>query len=152
MKIHRLLLRILSLIALTLALVPAYAHTSKTKRIAGPNGGLIIEATDPRAEFFVTADRKVQITFLDKAGKPTAPGDQSVTVTAGKRAAPKTLTFEKSGNTLVSTSTLPPGNDFPTVVQIKSSPGAKPIAERFNLDLTTCGDCKLGEYACICTH
>ena len=37
-------------------------------KVAGPNGGRIIATVTPRAEFFVTADRKVQITFLDQAG------------------------------------------------------------------------------------
>jgi len=126
-------------------------HTHE-KKVAGPNGGRILTTVEPRAEFFVTADRKVQLTFLDAAGKAIAPADQIVTVTTGDRSAPTKLTFAKTGHVLLSTAALPAGNDLPTVVQIKASPTAKTVTEKFNVDLGKCGECKLSEYACICAH
>lgn len=151
MKIHTIALRLLAFAVVAFALVPAQAQDKK-KRVAGPNGGRVIETLEPRAEFFVTPDRKVQITFLDKAGKPVAPAEQVVTVTAGQRSAPTKLAFAKSGNALVSTTSLPPGDDLPAVVQIKPTPSGKVVTERITVDLSTCGECKLAEYACTCAH
>jgi hypothetical protein len=151
MKTHRILLRFLALIVLGFSAATVQAHDGK-KKVAGPNGGRIIATVEPRAEFFVTAERKVQITFLDRDGKAVAPAEQVVTVTAGERAAPTTLTFSRSGNSLISNAALPPGDEVPTVVQIKTTPSAKAVVEKFNVDLAKCGECKLPEYACICGH
>jgi hypothetical protein len=126
-------------------------HTHE-KKDAGPNGGRIIATAVPRAEFFVTADRKIQITFLDLAGKPIPPAEQVVTVTTGDRASPTKLTFAKTGNTLLSTAALPAGKDLPIVVQIKSTPTTPMVTAKFTLDLSVCGDCKHAEYACTCAH
>lgn len=122
------------------------------KVTAGPNGGRVLTKSDPHAEFFVTKERKVQITFLGKEGKAIAPAAQVVTVTAGDRSAPTKLTFAKSGDVLISDTALPAGNDFPAVVQIKSSPEAKSVTEKFNVNLSTCGGCDKAEYACTCGH
>src|SRR5687767_6911924 len=146
MKLKTLVLPILVTLALILPVSAA------EKKVAGPNGGRIISTVDPRAEFFVTPDRKVQITFLDKAGKSVAPANQVVTITTGDRLSPTTLTFTKSGNKLVSNVALPKGDDLPTVVQIKATPDGQTVTEKFNVDLAKCGDCKLAEYACICGH
>lgn len=127
-------------------------HTAHEKKVAGPNGGRILTGLEPRAEFFVTAARKVQITFLGKDGKAVLPAAQVVTVTAGERSAPTKLTFVKSGNVLLSNVALPAGDDLPTVVQIVPVPGAETVTHKFNTDLSKCGGCKLGEYACICGH
>lgn len=126
-------------------------HTHEQKD-AGPNGGRIIATSVPRAEFFVTADRKVQITFLDLAGKPIAPAEQVVTVTTGDRAAPTKLTFTKTATALVSTAALPAGDDLPIVLQIKSTPTTPTVTAKFTLDLSVCGECKHAEYACTCAH
>jgi hypothetical protein len=142
---------VLSLLLALPAAVAAADHTHEKKE-AGPNGGRLLTTIDPHAEFFVTPERKVQITFLDEHDRPVAPGAQVVTVTAGDRAAPTQLTFTRQGDVLVSDDVLPAGNDFPTVVQIKLSPDANMVYERFNLNLSTCPECKLGEYACICGH
>lgn len=122
------------------------------KKSAGPNGGRILTGLEPRAEFFVLPDRKVQITFLGADGKVVPPATQIVTVTAGERSAPTRLTFARSGNVLVSDGALPNGNGFPAVVQIVPTPGAATVTARFNVDLSKCGECKLAEYACICAH
>lgn len=149
MKSHA--LRFLALVAVALSVTAVHAHNDK-KKVAGPNGGRILTTVEPRAEFFVTADRKVQITFLDPAGKPIAPAEQVVTVTTGDRAAPTKLTFAKTGHALLSTAPLPKGNELPTVVQIKPTATGKTATEKFNVDLSKCGECKLAEYACICAH
>ncbi len=157
MKIKTIFLSIVAALAFSLPAAAAEKkhdpsdHTHE-KKTAGPNGGRIVTSIEPRAEFFVTADRKVQVTFLDAAGKAVAPADQVVTVTAGDRMSPTILTFAKSGNTLVSNVALPKGDVVPAVVQIKASSGGKTVTEKFNVDLAKCGDCKLAEYACICGH
>lgn len=142
--------RLLTLIA-TLAIASGLqAHGDKKE--AGPNGGRILTAVEPHAEFFVTPERKVQITFLNDKDKAVAPTAQTVMVICGDRSNPTKLSFTKSGNTLISDKALPEGNDFPTVVQIKVTPDAKTVTEKFNLNLNACPTCKFKEYACICDH
>ena len=150
MKIKSIIVSLFALAAVGFSVVNV--HAQEKKKVAGPNGGRIIAAVDPRAEFFVLPDRKVQITFLDPAGKAIPPADQSVTVIAGERMSPTTLTFSRSGNTLRSNAALPSGDDVPAIVQIKATPKAKPVTEKFHVDLSKCGECKLAEYACICGH
>lgn len=137
---------------LALILILALPALAGEKKEAGPNGGRILTAVEPHAEFFVTSDRKVQITFLGENGKPIAPAGQTVAVTTGERANPARLTFAKSGDVLLSEQPLPDGNNFPTVVQIKASPDAKAAVEKFNLNMTICPECRLAEYACTCGH
>jgi hypothetical protein len=126
-------------------------HTHE-KRDAGPNGGRIIATAVPRAEFFVTADRKIQITFLDLAGKPIAPAEQVVTVTTGDRMKPTKITFRGKGMILYSNAPIPGGDNLPIVVQIKSTPTTPMVTAKFTLDLSVCGECKHAEYACTCAH
>ena len=151
MKTQSMLPRLIAVLVVALSVANVQAHNDK-KKVAGPNGGRVIAAIEPRAEFFVLPDRKVQITFLDKAGKAVAPAEQVVTVTAGERLSPTTLTFAKSGHALVSNAALPKGDDVPAVVQIKSNASAKAVTDKFTVDLSKCGECKLSEYACICAH
>lgn len=143
------LLRLLALTALAITATVSSAHE---KNEAGPNRGRLITSVTPHAEFFVTTDRKVQITFVGEDGKAVAPAAQVVTVTAGDRTSPTKLTFTKTGNVLLSDVALPAGNNFPTVVQIKTSPEAKPSYTRFTLNTSICGECKNAEYACVCGH
>lgn len=143
------LLRLLALTALVFTATVSHGHENI---IAGPNGGRLLTVVTPHAEFLVTAERKVQITFVGADGKPVAPADQVVVVTAGARSAPTTLTFTKTGNVLLSDTALPAGNRFPAVVQVKTTPDAKPVYARFNVDTTVCGGCKKPEYACTCGH
>lgn len=143
------LIRLLALTALAFTATVANAHEKIT---AGPNKGRLITSVTPHAEFFVTAERKVQITFVGADGKPVSPADQVVVVTAGDRSDPTKLTFTKTGNVLLSDAALPAGNDFPTVVQIKTTPDAKPVYARFTLNTEVCGECKNPEFACTCGH
>lgn len=150
MKMQQLVLPVL--VAITFALSATAADHAHEEKKAGPNGGRLLTALDPHAEFLVTADRRIQITFLDERDQPVAPSDQIVTVTTGERAAPTRLTFTRVGNVLLSEAALPEGNNLPAVVQIKASPEAALVTERFNVNLSTCPECKLVEYACICDH
>ena len=150
MKTTRILpLAIAILSALTLHAGPNHSHKKKE---AGPNGGRILTSIEPHAEFLVTADRKVQITFVDDALKPIAPAAQVVTVTTGERSAPVKMSFTKTETAFLSEQTVPEGNNFPVVVQIKTTPDAKASVEKFTLNLSNCPDCKYAEYACTCSH
>ena len=142
-------LAIAILSAITLHAGPNHSHEKKE---AGPNGGRLLTSIDPHAEFLVTADRMVQITFVDDNGKAIAPAAQVVTVTTGERSAPVKMTFAKTETSFLSEQSVPEGNNFPVVIQIKTTPDAKTSVERFTLNLSNCPDCKLAEYACICSH
>lgn len=120
--------------------------------VAGPNGGRVLTSVEPHAEFFATDDRKVQIAFVDDDLKPVAAGDQNVSVIAGDRSNPTSLSFAKSGNVLISDKVLPDGNDFPVIVQIKTDASAETVREKFNLNLADCPTCDYKEYACTCAH
>lgn len=117
---------------------------------AGPNGGRVL-ATEPSAvEFFVTADRKVALTFLDAAGKPVAPETQVAAVTAEPAAGKVALPLERSPHGYVSTAPLPAGEPYRVVVQLRPAPGATPKNFRLDLNLALCGECQHAEYACTC--
>ncbi len=158
MKLKNIALPILAALALSLPLAAAdkkkdHDHDhDHGKKIVAPNGGRVLTEVEPHAEFLVTAERKVQITFIDDDGKAIAPAEQVVTVTAGDRSSPTKMKFAQAGNVLVSDVALPAGNDFPTVVQIKTTPSAKAATAKFNLNLANCPGCKLAEYACTCAH
>lgn len=122
------------------------------KAEAGPNGGRVLHEVEPHLEFFVTKDRKVQITALGEDGKAIPISAQSVSLTGGDRSKPTRMSFAKSGNVLVSDVAFPEGNDFPVVVQIKAAPDSKSVIEKFNLNLNDCPTCEHKEYACICDH
>lgn len=134
---------------LALLLPSVFAHEAK---VAGPNGGRILDKIEPHVEFLVTPERKVRLTFLDAANKPIAATTQTATVITGDRSKPATLKFEKSGDVLVSDQALPAGDDLPAVVMIQATPEAKTQTAKFNINFATCPDCKRLEYACTCGH
>jgi hypothetical protein len=142
-------LHLLAALALT---IPAFSAEKEPKKDAGPNGGRVITAVEPHLEFLVTKDRKVEITALTGDLKPGKLGGQVISVTAGERSKPTKLEFKEEGGRLVSSNTLPEGNDFPVSVSIKTDAGAKAVYEKFNLNLEKCPSCKFQEYACICAH
>ncbi len=141
-----------TLLLLALLLVSPLATFGHENAVGGPNGGRLLIKLEPHAELLVREDRRIQIIFLDEQDKPVPVANQSVTVTTGSRLSPTTLAFERSGDVLVSTRPLPEGNNLPAVVQIRVTPDAPAVVERFNLNLATCPDCKRHEYACICDH
>ena len=151
MKSPILALRLLSILGLGLALSisTAQAHSNHATT---PTGGRLLKSAKPQAEFFVTPERTVRITFLDDHGHTIAPAGQVVTVITGDRAAPTKLSFSVVGQSLVSDAPLPAGNNLPTVVQIKANADAKPTSDKFNLDFSKCSGCQKPEYACSCGH
>jgi hypothetical protein len=70
----------------------------------------------------------------------------------GDRSAPTKLAFTKDGDKLVSDKVIPEGKELPVVVQIKTTPEAKSVAAKFNLNLADCPTCEHAEYACTCAH
>ena len=125
-------------------------HEHETK--AGPTGGKLITEVEPHVEFFVNKDNKVEIRFIDDDMKVVARGEQVISVTLDDRSAPTKLSFTKEGNMLISDKAIPEGENLPTVVQIKTTPDAKSVTEKFNLNLEQCPTCKNKEYACTCAH
>lgn len=134
------------------ALVASLSFATAAEKIKAPNGGRLITTVTPHAEFLVTKDKKVEIRFLDEAGKVVAPAAQAVAVTMGDRANPTKLAFAKDGDKLVSDKVIPDGKEQPVVVQIKTTPDAKAVTEKFNLNLAKCPTCENAEYACSCEH
>ncbi|YCM44642.1 hypothetical protein V2O64_01225 [Verrucomicrobiaceae bacterium 227] len=127
-------------------------HAHSEHAVKGPNNGRMIMEVDPHAEFFVTKDRKVQITFVDDDGKMVPLEAQKVTIVCGDRSKPTILKMVEKDGKLVSSNDLPAGNDFPTVVSIKATPGAKTVREKFNLNMNDCPTCDFAEYNCTCDH
>lgn len=150
--------KLLTTTLLTLALAFTVSAADKDKHDhdhehkAGPTGGKLITAVEPHVEFFINKDQKVEIRFIDDDMKVVAQGTQVVSVTLGDRDKPTRLSFTKDGDKLVSDKAIPEGNNLPTVVQIREKEGAKPVNEKFNLNLSDCPTCKYKEYACICEH
>lgn len=128
-----------------------HAHDHSEVKI-GPTNGRLLTAVEPHVEFLVTADKKVELRFVDDDNKVVAPGSQEITVTMGERSKPTKLTFTKEGDKLVSDKPVPEGNDYPTVVQIRAKAGAKPVNEKFNLNMSKCPTCENAEYNCKCDH
>lgn len=120
--------------------------------ITGPNQGRMILTVEPHAEFFVTKDRKVQITFVDDHGKKIPAKEQTVSIICGNRSNPTMLKMEIRDGSLISDKTLPDGKSFPTVVSFKMTPAGKTVREKFNLDLNACPTCDFEEYRCTCDH
>lgn len=118
----------------------------------GPNGGRLLTSVEPHLEFFVTDDRKVQITAVDDDEKAIPLAGQSVTVIGGDRSNPTRMKFANNGDVLLSDIAFPEGNDFPVVIQIKATPDSDTVTEKFNLNLEECPTCNNKEYACTCDH
>ena len=143
MKTKYLLLAVVACATASLAL-------GEDQIVAGPKGGRLL-ATEPHAtEFFVTADRKVEITFYDATLKAVPPGTQVVTVTAETAAGRVAIPLAPDGDALVSSQPLPAGEAYRVVVQVRAAPGAKPKNFRLDLNLEICGECQHAEYACTC--
>ena len=136
----------------TIAALVASLTFASAAEIKAPNKGRIIDSVEPHAEFLVTKDKKIEIRFLDDAGKVIAPAAQVVTVTMGDRSAPTKLAFTKDGDKLVSDKVVAEGESLPVVLQIKTTPDAKAVTEKFNLNMANCPACSNPEYACTCDH
>ncbi len=138
--------RIIALIIASLT----FAHAAE--KIKAPNGGRIIDGIEPQAEFLVTADKKVEVRFLDASGKVIAPAAETVSVIMGDRAAPTKLAFTREGDKLVSDKAIPDGKELPVVLQIKATADSKAVNAKFTLNFAKCPTCSNAEYACSCDH
>lgn len=136
-------------IALVIASL-TFAHAAE--KLKAPNNGRTINTVTPHAEFLVNPEKKLEVRFLDAAGKVIAPAAQVVTVTMGERAAPTKLIFTQDGDKLVSDKVIPEGKELPVVLQIKTTPDAKAVSAKFNLNMAKCPTCLNAEYACTCDH
>lgn len=130
----------------------SHAGHSHEVKVAGPNGGRIIDSAELRFEFFVREDRKVQITILDEKNKPLAPKTQEFSAVTGDRSSQTQLTFSVQEGVLLSNQALPEGNYLPIILTFKNTPESKAKRERFTINLDACSVCIYREYACICEH
>lgn len=143
-------MKLKSLVLAVAALCSAVSLTAAEKIVGGPKGGRLLEAEGQKAEFFVTKDKKVEITFYDAALKPVAPGEQVVTVTAEPKSGRTPVALEKTATGFVSKASLPDGDPYRVVVQMRAKPDGKAQNFRVDLNTATCGECKRSEYACTC--
>jgi len=120
--------------------------------VGGPQGGKLLDNEAPRAEFFVNAERKVEIRFYDADLKIVTPGQQIVSVIADAPAGKAKLSFAAAGDALVSSEALPEGDGYMIIVQVKTGPEAKTQNFRITYHAETCGECNRAEYACVCDH
>lgn len=142
----------LAFLAITTPALFAADEHGHDKAIPGAKGGRIVEVAGGHAEFFVQPDKKVSVTFYGKDMKPVAPAAQSITAIAEAPAGKAMLAFDKAGDAFVSTTTLPEGDGYRVVLQIKADANAKPQNFRIDYDTKICAGCKLAEYACTCAH
>jgi hypothetical protein len=139
-----------SLLLAAFAFATAALSADAAQIIAGPKGGRLLDASPLKAEFFVTADRRVEITFYDTTLQPEPPATQVVTVIAETPSGQVPVALEPSATGFVSTAALPVDEPYRVVVQVRAAPGAKPQNFRIDLSLATCGECRQAEYACTC--
>jgi hypothetical protein len=135
---------------LTFVTLAAVSWLHADQAAGGPKGGRLLATQPLKAEFFVTTDRKVAITFYDAGLKLAAPGTQTVAVTAEPASGRTPLELEKTDTGFVSKAALPGGEPYRVVVQVRAAPDAKPQNFRIDLNLATCGECQRAEYACTC--
>jgi hypothetical protein len=147
MKTSHLVLTLLTIAGTTALSADDHDH----KPIPGPKGGKVLEIAPLHAEFLVQPDKKVSITFYDESMKPLAPGEQVVKVIAEAPSGKATLDLEKTSDAFVSTAALPEGDGYRVVLQIKQTADAKPQNFRIDYHTEICGECKLPEYACVCS-
>lgn len=121
-------------------------------QVPGPNGGRLIVDIEPHFEFLVLPDHHAQITFVNDDIKPISPADLQIKLTGGDRSNPIEIAFEKKEDVLLSTVPLPQEHNAALVLQINGETLNETVFERFHLNMETCPDCDLHEYACICGH
>lgn len=122
-------------------------HHHHGEDLKAPNGGRILHEVEPHAEFFITKDRKVQITFIEKG-----EGANTVLAIGGKRSKPTKFTFEKTkSGAFLSKEKLPEGKLVPIILTFKGENKYQKRV-RFNVDMSQCPTCDFLEYACTCDH
>jgi hypothetical protein len=145
-------MKLKSLIIAVAALCSAVSVAAAEKIVGGPKGGRLLEVDGQKAEFFVTKDKKIEITFYDAALKPVAPAEQVVAITAEPKSGRTKVDLEKTATGYISKTPVPEGTPYRVVVQMRAKPDAKPQNFRVDLDLANCSGCKRGEYACTCVE
>ncbi len=145
---------ILKLIVITtLIFGPAIAADDHNhKIIPGPQGGKLLESEPQHAEFFVLSNKKASVTFYDDAMKPVAIKSQEVKITVEAKSGKVALELEKVGDSFVSKTTLPEGDGYRVVIQIKNDAASKPQNFRVDYHTEICKECNRAEYACSCDH
>lgn len=118
----------------------------------GPKGGKLLESEPLRAEFFVNAEREVEITFYGQDLHALPLAGQSVAAFVELPEGTMRMAFEAREHTLVSTQPLPDGDGYRVVVQIGENPEARPQNFRIDYRPDLCGECNRAEYACLCDH
>ena len=136
------------IIALGLAMV----YSVKAETIGGPKGGKLLVSEPQHAEFYVRADRNVEIIFYDTERNPVAPSGQVVNIFAEAPTGKIKLELEERNGSFISKEALPEGDGYNVVVQIRATPEAKPQNFRIALHMETCEGCQRAEYGCICGH
>ena len=141
-----------SILIIIAALCGSLSLHASEKIVGGPKGGRLLEADGQKAEFFVTEDRRVEITFYDASLQPMAPASQAVAVIAEPKSGRTKLELEKTAAGYVSKTPLPEGDPYRVVVQLRATPESKLQNFRIDLNTETCGECKRAEYACTCSE
>ena len=137
------ILTLLSSLALTAA---AFAHGEIE---LGPNGGRILEFSKNETMHgeVTLKDGKFHVALLDKAMKPVALGEQTLTASGGPTAKPEKLAVEKSGNQFV----IPAVKSGEwLILQYRDDAKAKAITARMQYDTMICSACKEPEWLCAC--
>lgn len=125
----------------------AFAHESIT---FGPNGGKLMaldSTTTPSAEV-VVKDNQLIVGLFNKSKEPIALDQQALAITAGERSSPKKVEVVKKENNFVAS--LPPGDDYWTIFQLKETPAAKALTFRVHYQTKPCPACKGPEWLCAC--
>ena len=130
----------------------ALAPLLRADIVPGPKGGRLLDAPPHRAEFFVGADRRVEITFYDDALQPVAHGGHQAKVIAELPGARQTIELRETAHGFASTQPLPAGEPYRIVVQFRGGPQSRAVNHRIDLNLAHCGGCDRAEYACTCEH
>jgi hypothetical protein len=141
MKTH-----ILALFSSLAFAVAAFAHGDVE---IGPNGGRILEFSKNESMHgeVTVKDGKFVIAVLDKAMKPVALAEQTLTATGSTGIKAEKLTVEKAGNHFVVP--LVKSGEW-LIVQFKENAKAKAITARLQYDTNACPKCKGPEWLCAC--
>ena len=140
-------MKLITILTVALGLLSSQAHERLT---VGPGDGRLAyldSTTTPNAEFNVK-DGKVSITLLDKDLKVIPPTEQTVAITAGEKGSAQKLTVTKEGNAFVAT--LPKGEDYWCIMQLKEKKDAKSITFRVHYRSEVCAVCKKADWRCTC--
>ena len=140
-------LLLLQLIALcTFGIVSALGHGQAE---TGPNGGRILEFSKDESVHgeLTVKDGKFHIALLDKAMKPIAIKEQTLTITTGDRDKPEKLAVQKEGDQFVAPAVQ--AGQW-AIFQFRQTAKAKPVTARVEYDTKECGECKKPEWLCSC--